>query len=122
MDRTSPNDIADEWIARWSSAQPNPDSALLDDGLAAEDPALCLASIVEVLRRIQARGRDELMAVLAAGPLEDLLTKSGDEVVDQVASLARRDESFRVLLNGVWCTGMKPHILEKLARYRTQPW
>ena len=87
-----------------------------------EDPGLCLESIVKVLGRIDGSSPNPLLAALAAGPLEDLLAKNGGAVVDQVEVLARRNPKFRLLLNGVWDSTIKPEVLSKLAKYRDQRW
>lgn len=43
-------------------------------------------------------------------------------MVAEVDLLARRDPGFRLLLNGVWDSGIKPDILARLAKYRGNPW
>jgi hypothetical protein len=63
-----------------------------------------------------------LLAVLAAGPLENLLVENGNVVVEQVEELARRSPEFRHLLNGVWDSTIHPEVLSKLAKYRNQRW
>ena len=63
-----------------------------------------------------------MLGVLAAGPLEDLLSYNGDHVVDQVDLLARRDPSFRLLLNGVWDSSIAPDVLSRLEKYRGSRW
>ncbi|WP_425502841.1 DUF6869 domain-containing protein [Pinirhizobacter soli] len=39
---------------------------------------------------------------LSAGPLEDLLAKHGDRVIDRVETEARKNPSLSSLLGGVW--------------------
>jgi hypothetical protein len=48
---------------------------------------------------------DEVLAVLAAGPLEDLIHYKGDDFIDRIELHARRDRAFHQLLNGVWKSG-----------------
>lgn len=48
---------------------------------------------------------DEVLAVLAAGPLEDLVHENGDAFIDRIELRARQDPAFRQLLNGVWESG-----------------
>jgi hypothetical protein len=57
---------------------------------------------------------DEVMAVLAAGPLEDLLAKRGADFIDRVEELARKDPKFKYLLGGVWRNSMTDEVWERL--------
>ena len=97
-------------------------ASALDWVLPRTQPELCLAAIVEVLERIESDTPNKLLAVLAAGPLENLLNHNGEVVVDQVDLLARQDPGFRLLLNGVWRSGINASILTRLAKYRDNPW
>ena len=56
--------------------------------------------VIKAIR--QANGSDCILGVLAADPLEDLLAEHGDEFIDRVETLARRDVQFRKLLGAVW--------------------
>jgi hypothetical protein len=127
MDSQSPAEIAEEWIQAWSGTESpavgaGVGASRLDWELPREDPELCLESIINVLSRIDGSSPNRLLAVLAAGPLEDLLAENGHVVVDQVEVLARRSPEFRLLLNGVWDHTIKPEVLSKLAKYRNQQW
>lgn len=127
METRPASEIAEEWIEKWSASEVPPVAAdvgagALDWELPREQPGLCLAAIVEVLDRIDASTPNHLMGLLAAGPLEDLLFHSGPAVVDEVDLLARRNPGFRLLLNGVWDSDIKPDILAKLAKYRSSRW
>ena len=51
---------------------------------------------------------------LAAGPLEDLLTRHGKEVIDRVDQLANQDDAFLKLVGGVWPDGMSPEIQNQI--------
>jgi hypothetical protein len=87
-----------------------------------EQPELCLASILEVLGRINSSAPNQMLSLLAAGPLEKLLNHNGEAVADQVDLLARRDPAFRLLINGVWDSRIDSTVLAKLAKYRSNPW
>ncbi len=50
----------------------------------------------------------EVLIMVAAGPLEDLLSDWGSEYIDRVEQLARTDEKFRDLLRGVWGRNRMP--------------
>jgi hypothetical protein len=127
METRSSTEIAVEWIEKWSAPEvpavgPGVGESVLDWELPREQPDLCLAAILEVLGRIDGSSPNRLLAVLAAGPLEDLLAYDGSAVVDQIDLLARRDPAFRLLLNGVWDSGIEPGILARLAKYRADRW
>ena len=127
MDSQSPDEIAEGWIRAWSGTEPpavgpSVSASRLDWELPREDPELCLESTIKVLGRIDGSSPNRLLAVLAAGPLEDLLAENGGVVVEQVEVLARRSPEFRFLLNGVWDSTIKPEVLSKLAKYRNQRW
>ena len=59
--------------------------------------------------------------MLAAGPMEDLLSYHGAEVIDRVEQRAAIDPKFKELLGGAWQL-MTPdeiwHRVEKLAKFR----
>ena len=126
MDNRSPEEIAEEWIQAWSGIEPpaigpSVGASALDWELPREQPQLCLESIITVLGRIETPS-SKLLAVLAAGPLEDLLANNANVVIDQVEVLARRSPDFRHLLNGVWDSTIHPEVLSRLAKYRIQRW
>lgn len=53
-------------------------------------------------------------ACLASGPLEDLLAKHGDLVIDNVEMAASTSEEFRELLFGVWRNGISSSIWQRV--------
>lgn len=127
METRLPSEIAKEWIQKWSLPEGSTISEcvgqpVLDFDLAQTQPFLCLSAIIEVLELIDSSEPNLLLSLLAAGPLEDLLNENGDAVVDEVDRLARTSPKFRLLLNGVWNSGIKPSVLIKLEKYRVNPW
>jgi hypothetical protein len=56
----------------------------------------------------------EIQEVLAAGPLEDLLSKHGAVVIEAVESEARRNPLFAQLLGGVWQNRMPETIWSRV--------
>lgn len=122
----NPSRIAVEWIEKWSHAKAiataNSTASGLDEEIPKEHPELCVAAILEVLKRIPCDPTDRYFQVLAAGPLEDLLVYNGHVCVGQVEVAARQNPAFRRLLNGVWSPAIKPDVVAKLAKYRTAPW
>ena len=65
----------------------------------AAPPEDCWPAILEILRR---RPSENVLNVLAAGPLEDLIAKRGNDFIDRIEAEAHRDPEFRNLLGGVW--------------------
>ncbi|WP_423372855.1 DUF6869 domain-containing protein [Dyella acidisoli] len=118
--------IAIEWIEKWSLANAvntaNSRASGLDNEIPRDDPELCLIAILEILKRIPSDPADHYFQVLAAGPLEDLLVYNGEHCVSQVELAARQSPSFRLLLNGVWSSAIKPRVLDQLSKYRNAPW
>ena len=51
---------------------------------------------------VSAAPGDRDLALIAAGPLEDLLCLHGDQIIDEVERLAANDDRFRRALSGVW--------------------
>jgi hypothetical protein len=67
--------------------------------LIGHDPEIAWAVIQELVRRAT---RDEVLAYIAAGPLENLLCAHPHVFIDRVEVLAARDAHFRRALSGVW--------------------
>ena len=58
---------------------------------------------------------DSLLALIAAGPLENLLWKHGPEFIDDVEITARQNPKFRKCLRAVWgANSMKPEIWKRV--------
>jgi hypothetical protein len=65
---------------------------------------------------------DKVIAVLAAGPLEDLLAKQGVDFIDRIEELARRDPKFNHLLGGVWRNTMTDEVWHRVQLIRKHVW
>lgn len=120
----SAQEVAFAWIAKWS--QPDPDTGLdgfdLDFDIPRENPNLCLEAILEILEIIPADISNHHFQVLAAGPLEDLLVEHGETYVGRIEELARQRPDFRLLLNGVWDSSIKPNVVKQLSKYWGNKW
>lgn len=68
--------------------------------------------VIEAIR--QANGSDLIIANLAAGPLEDLLATHGEQFIERVETLSRRDAQFRRLLGGVWRSSISEKVWTRL--------
>ena len=64
----------------------------------------------------------EVVQILAAGPLEDLLASSGPQVIERVEIEARRSPHFRHLLGGVWRNQCPPEVWARVERARVLAW
>jgi hypothetical protein len=65
---------------------------------------------------------DTVLAVLAAGPLEELIAYSGNEFIDRIEVEARSNPKFRHLLGGVWRHGTPGPIWARIEAVRDKPW
>lgn len=116
--------LADSWI-RYQQAALRQPSGVDDEAdftavkvvseLSRRDPRSAIALIRSVLAKVS---DEEMLAVLAAGPLEDVLAKHGPEVIDEVERLALQDHRFRELLFGVWRNTVDTATWERLERLR----
>jgi hypothetical protein len=65
---------------------------------------------------------DTALSVLAAGPVEDLLSKFGASYIDSVEKLAKEDNRFNYLLGGVWQHSMDDAIWKRITTVRKTVW
>ena len=89
------------WVEQYSKSDRDRDDnyfAIMDyeRDLREEDPDRLIDLIVEILKIETNPG---LLALLAAGPLEDVITM---ETIDRIEREARADKRFHDLLGGVW--------------------
>lgn len=71
-----------------------------------------------VLRLMQRELTEEQISVLAAGPVEDLLTHYGAGFIDRIEAEAQRSPSFAHVLGGVWQRDMPPEIWQRVEAAR----
>ena len=83
------------------------------DEILDSDAERCWAIINEI-RQID--GSDFLLSNLAAGPLEDLLARSGDTFIERIEELAQKDEKFSRLLAGLWKNSISDEIWARIQR------
>jgi hypothetical protein len=69
------------------------------DELSCESPSASLEVIACILAQDSS---DHILANLGAGPLEDLLARSGASIIDEIEEWATRDELFRRTLSMTW--------------------
>jgi hypothetical protein len=126
METPSPEDVASRWIEKWNvdvrEHTGGTDGFDLDFELPIKHPRLCLDAILLILDCIPSDPANRHFQVLAAGPLENLLTRHGPAMVDEIDVLARRSPTFRLLLNGVWTSRVDSAVVERLAKYLGAQW
>ncbi|MBX3737996.1 MAG: hypothetical protein KF715_14970, partial [Candidatus Didemnitutus sp.] len=76
-----------------------------------EQPDVAFGLILEIWSRDQSW---TVIQNLSAGPLEDLLTTHGPEMIGRVEEEAARNSSFRKLLGGVWKNAMHDSVWAKV--------
>lgn len=69
------------------------------DQLCSSDPDIALDTILLILH---AQPEERVLYNLAAGPLEDLLTRNGLQVIGRVEQIASVNPAFLSLVAGVW--------------------
>jgi hypothetical protein len=97
--------IADTFL-RYRAKKLKEDSWAFDSvwRMVREEPEAALELTLLLLRK--AGDDDGVLAYVAAGPLEDLLTLHGLQVIDRIEQESRRDSRLQLALSGVW--GINP--------------
>ena len=108
---------ADYEINRWAARR-------LDDLIAKKpasgnDPQEAWEIILSLNERLLS---DKATSLLAAGPLEDLLSRHGEAFIDRVEVQARRDPDFNRLLGGVWQNAMSEDVWQRVQAARNEVW
>lgn len=63
-----------------------------------------------------------LIANIAAGPLETLLSNHGETIIDAVERESLSNEKFRHLLGGVWRCGMSDEVWQRFQKIDKPTW
>jgi hypothetical protein len=120
-------DVAKGWIAYWrqqleTGQFPDTGDGHVVDRLVEQEPDVGWAAILAILEGIDAEPSSRLFQVLAAGPLENLLTHHGEAFVARVESEARRNSRFNLLLGGVWQNAMSDGVWARVQACRSGTW
>ena len=126
MDEPNLDRIVSAWIAGQQAKRGSPESEsnwwaiseVSDWALTGEGDRLWEFILAAYKRDLP----DKVVAVLAAGPLEDLLAKQGAEFIDRVEELARKDPKFNYLLGGVWRSNMTAQVWQRVQSIRNHAW
>lgn len=109
--------IAGDWIKyhrlpkREKESSPSFDAWIRLNDLVQNDPEAAWRIIQEIVRLDQT---DLILANIAAGPVEDLLSYHGPQFIDRIEELARRDPSVKKMLGAVWRHGMAEGLWKRL--------
>ena len=127
MEVRSPAEIAKEWVEAWSDGKtsavgPEVGGSVLDWDLPREQPDLAWLAILDALSEIGANVKDQRLGLLAAGPLEDLMSEHGITMIDRVELHARRNPDFALLLGGVWRNDIDPGVWERMGKFAKRGW
>lgn len=88
-------------------------------GLCNDDPESCW-KVIHLIRQLD--GNDKILANLAAGPLEDLLVYHGNDFIDRIESLAKKDPQFKKLLGAVWQRDTPDSIWKRVKAVAAPSW
>lgn len=67
-----------------------------------------------IILELTERSNDNLLGMIAAGPLEDLLNEHPDKFIQRIEEQARKSIRFRECLTGVWKSGIPGPIWERI--------
>lgn len=81
--------------------------------LCSNEPDLALEFIPSV---VATKPERSIVEILAAGPLEDLLSNHGAKVIDKMKRESEQKPSFRNLFGGVWKNAMPEDVWERVLR------
>jgi Family of unknown function (DUF6869) len=115
MPRSTVSDLAKDWLQQ---SQLQDGDALMYD-LLHEEPELAWPVILQILK---CELTEDQTALLAAGPLEDLLALHGAGFIDRIEVEAEHNPRFNHLLGGVWQDTMSPGIWDRVQRARKAVW
>lgn len=105
-------DLAEKWIAYHSTKQDSLFWAFEElCTLCNEEPELAWETI---LRIFNLSSDPEILANLAAGPLEDILHNHGHEFIERFEIYTRQNPSFVPVARGVWISGAPKEIRERV--------
>ncbi len=120
----------EHWASAWIAYQQNREHAsdhhilwwavekfmvTMDESANAED---CWLTVLAILSR---NPSNSIIAMLAAGPLEDLIHFAGPRFIDRIELEACCNPAFQYLLGGVWRSS-SPEIWKRIEAVRSEIW
>ena len=89
------------------------------DELIDRDP---LSSFEVIKKILEINETDIILSNLAAGPLEDLLCRHGNEVINHVVKSAKDSQRFKRLLGAVWQNSIPEPIWAQVKAVSSATW
>jgi hypothetical protein len=81
------------------------------DELCTSNPEAAWKAILAIVER---ESDEEILGTLAAGPLEDLLSRHGEALVERVEQQAHADAKFRSVLRGLYQLLMTDEVWQRV--------
>ena len=103
----------EELVSKWLSGE---DYTMLDAIIPPlGDPEAAWQAVLRIMKRDLS---EDQQALLAAGPIEDLLAWHGAQFIDRIEAEARRSPAFAHILGGVWRQEMPAEIWRRVESAR----
>ena len=126
MDDNELNKIVDAWIAAHEVANDSPEreecrwaiERVMDWKFESQSELLWRFVLSSYERKLT----DKVVAVLAAGPLEDLISEFGADYIERIETLARCDPKFNFLLGGIWRSDTRDDVWKRIEAVRLKVW
>ena len=122
MNEADDLELAKAWIAlqhaerRMKDDDPRFEAHVTLDEIRTTDLERCWSVILKIFMLDRS---DQLLANLAAGPLEDLLAQHGERFIERVETLARQEPRFRFTLQMVWRNAISAPVWARLRKAAT---
>ena len=114
MTELSIEKIATYWINRYKRSNLKSETQwaynALDE-LIATDPKIAFEVIVAIFNKTE---NEFVLENLAAGPMEDLLVRHGNEIICDVEKFTVTEPKFSHLLAGIWENNIHQNVLAKI--------
>lgn len=114
-------DLIVAFLRAWNGARDGSDDwapAELDD-MVRDDPERAWPIILHLCEQSP---NEEFESILAAGPMENLLSQHGPAFIERVELEAARNPRFNHLLGGVWRFEMTDDVWQRVQRIRRETW
>lgn len=119
------NKLAKDWVSlQYSTVDQRRNDPLFWayqklDTLCNDAPLEALEVIVEIL---SIDSSDHILSNVGAGPMEDLLSRNGAQVIKEVESVSRTNDAIRKALGGVWRDSIDADVWDKVQGFADRIW
>jgi hypothetical protein len=108
-----PDQSVEEVVAAWLESE----DSMFDT--VSDSPEVAWVAVLQILGRDLT---DDQTALLAAGPLEELIVMHGPQFIERIETEARHNPKFNYLLGGVWKSSSLPEIWSRIEKARKEVW